>query len=806
MHRILFIVILLTNIIISSTEAQQFPVSGRVLDKQSGEALQFATIRVLKLNKGTTTNVTGDYTIKLSRGNYTVVASFMGYVSDTLQIAVTGIITDVTFRLLQADVHLPPVTVFPGENPAVPIIRQAIKRKKQRAELLKTYEYTAYTKVRVKTTEKLLKTDGNEITLLYSGPDTSAMKLGAIFENQSQGFRKGKLSKEIIVARKQTANLPSYVNTITGGRIMQDFNSESVQFLNRSLTGPLADNGLAYYYYRILDSLAIDSRPVYKLLVTPDDSLDPGFTGELYIAADNFDLLKVVLGINKAADKMGITDSVHLFQQYTAYGNDEIMMPADYRMDIKVNFMNIIKVGFDVNTVLSEYQINQPISDGFFDMAAVTVRTDADKKDSVYWSNMQVIPATTEEILAYKELDSVENAPKTFWQRNSWMSDTWSVGKHHDISAPLGMYNFNRVEGHTLGFSVFANELRDNRLKYSTSWSYGFSDRKWKGELEGEYKFGEYRTTYVQAKVFKKTPFVMDDANYFGNWINGLLTLCLKSESNHYYYSDGFSFKIGSEIFPVLSVSTGFNNHTDKSGVKNTDFSFFRKNDKYKPNERINDLHLNELMLGFQIDFRDYMEDGLQRRRMGSGKGYILISGEYLISDKKLGSEKDFTISRLKINGRIPGFKETSLSYVLEGVYANKGLPWQKMIAMQGGGDGFITDQSFRTFWVNEFFGDRTAELHFNYNFSDTWLRATDISFLKQAGLGLTTFFSAALLSTSNATKQFSSRVSKELLHPLYEAGFGLSYPKFPMSIEFAWRINYREGNRFKIGVNAVMR
>lgn len=587
---------------------------------------------------------------------------------------------------------------------------------------------------------------------------------------------------------------------------MQNFYSESIQFINRNLNGPLADNGLAYYYYRILDSLAIDNRPVYKILVTPDDSLDPGFTGALFITADTYDLLKVELGVNAAADKNGITDSVRIFQQFAAYGNEGIMMPVDYRLDIKINLLGIIKIGFDANTVLSEYALNVPINDGFFDKAVISVKTDADKKDSLYWNSIQMIPATAEEETAYREIDSTENAPKTFWETNSILDDRWALGKHYSITAPVGTYSFNRVAGHSFNVSVAANNILDNRLNTEFHTGYGLQDKRWKGLASAEYKMGEYRTSSVSFRAFRQLLPVLDDGNYSNDWFGALLTLCSKTETNHYYYSDGFSVKLESEVLPVLRLLAGFSNATDRSAKKNTDYSFFRKNVPYKANDAINPMRRNELSLGFQIDFRDYVEDGLYRRRIRADKGFMIFSADYIISDKGLGSERDYQISKTKLYGYIPGFGETGLNFTLDGFYANKGLPWQRMNALQGSGDGIIGDQSFRTFWFNQYFGDRSAEMHLNYNFSDSWLRVTGISFLKSLGIGLNTFVNAALLSTSAESREFSVKQSKEFLHPIYEAGFGVSYPKFPLSFEFTWRLNYREGNPFKVGINAVMR
>ena len=59
--------------------AQKYTLSGFVKDKTSGEDLLGANILIKEINKGTTTNVYGYYSITVPKGEYTVVVSFLGY-------------------------------------------------------------------------------------------------------------------------------------------------------------------------------------------------------------------------------------------------------------------------------------------------------------------------------------------------------------------------------------------------------------------------------------------------------------------------------------------------------------------------------------------------------------------------------------------------------------------------------------------------------------------------------------------------------------------------------------------------------
>lgn len=54
-------------------------ISGTLSDGTSGEELIGATIAIIELNEGTTTNVYGFYSLTVPKGEYTVEMSYIGY-------------------------------------------------------------------------------------------------------------------------------------------------------------------------------------------------------------------------------------------------------------------------------------------------------------------------------------------------------------------------------------------------------------------------------------------------------------------------------------------------------------------------------------------------------------------------------------------------------------------------------------------------------------------------------------------------------------------------------------------------------
>jgi len=781
--------------------AQQLIIKGNITDAQTNQPLSFANIRVESTTLGTSANILGNYELKIPDGNYKLVASFIGYYSDTLEIKSASKDQEINFALNQTKIDLEEIVINPGINPALEIIRKAIDKKKIRNSQLKSYEVEAYTKGIIRTTEDIAA-NSNSVSVGFGGNDTTELIIAGILENHSRNyFEQPDNFKSIVLARKQSANFPPTINTLTGGRLIQNFYENDVNFLGRDLPGPIADNALDYYYYRIENITSQNDNKIYNIHIEPDNSADPGFVGNIFIMDSSFDLIKVNLILNRAANIGGVFDTVNIFQQFDKY--DNIYLPVDYRLFVKANLLGMVRIGFELNTILFEYKINQQIPEEIFNKAIVTVLPEADKIDSTYWLTTPTIPNTTEEQEAYKRIDSLENAPKAFWDDFSFLNTRISLSKNISISAPLAFYHFSRVEGHALDFGVFVNDAFDQRFNSSLQLSYGFSDKKFKQDFSASYLIGKYRTFKIDFSAFNKIKVLFGDSDNYSEFLSTLVTLISKDEFRDYYYSRGFNFGFEGEVFPILKLRAGFSNKTDKSAFVNTDFSFFNKKKTYKTNPLIFPSRINSVNIGFDIDFRDYIEDGYFRRRTSLGRSFILFSGGVTFSNKNIfNSQLDFTTYEFKTYTYLRTFKSASLNLNLYARYTDGSTAYQDLYSLPGNIDIAFNSQTFRTLNLNEIVGDRIITLNFTHDFRDEIFRFLNIPGLKNSEILLSFIFNSAIADVTEKTKLISPHTLKTFKHPFYEAGFGIGQGILPFKLEFMWKLNYRDGNNFRVGLN----
>lgn len=792
----------------AAISAQQFTIKGKVIDITTNQSIPYSNIRVANTNYGTSSTVDGNFQIQLMKGNYKIIISNIGYISDTISIQLNEN-KNLMISLEPTPINLNEITVLPGENPALEILRRVIEAKHERNDKIESYVFRAYTKGIIKTTE-FFNSSGNGVGIEVGSKsgDTSKLKITGIIENESRGyFKKPNLYKDEIIARKQSSNTPSSINIFTGGRLIQNFYNDDIRFFNRPLLSPIADEAIEYYDYFIEDTLAMDNHNVFKIKFEPLKKINPGFVGTLYVEDKTYNLIKLEVGLNDPANPGRIFNSINIIQQFTLHENN-IVMPIDYRINVGGNPFGLFKFGFELNSIFFDYQMNKELDDNFFDMTIVKVNPDADQKDSLYWKSVQTIPNSEEELIAYKKIDSLEAVQKSFWDTFSLLSTSVPVNKNFSISGPLSIYSFNYIEGHTLNFGGDAIHLFEKRMNLSLDLSYGFNDKKFKQEFFGNYFLGDYRTTNFSLRVFNKLTDLFSESIRYNKLTSTLTSLFGKYDFRNYFYTKGFSINVQSQVLPILNLGVGFLNRTDNNAYNNSDFSFFNKKKSYKINQLIYETRINAITASFQIDFRKFIEDGYFRRKINTEPGYIILSGNVLISSSGLlKSSLEFSQFRFSIDGSVPLFASASSRISLLGISSTNSIPYQMLYSLPGNIESASQSFTMRTLSTGEIFGDRSITFSIENNLNDELFRLIGLKFLIDQQLNLSVHFNTALISISKQSKNILPLNIRnasliEFKKPFAEIGFGIGQQLFPFRLEFTWKLNYRGANNFVIGLN----
>jgi len=788
--------------LVSLFAQNKFIISGKITNSKNKLPLPFANVKIIDKPIGTAADSDGVYKFNLKEGKYTFIYSYIGFTSDTISINLKkDIIIDA--QLVSKNLQINEVTITPGINPAIKLIEKTIRQKQNRNSKIESYIFEAYTKGVVRSNKEVKGRPGGRglnVNLFGSEDkkDSTNLKIAGIVENQSKGYFKfPDLYKDEIIARKQTANFPASLNVFTGGRI-KNFYNETLNITGRDIPSPISDYALDYYYYYIEDSLAYDNKKVFQVYFAPDNPNDAGFIGRLFITDKTYDLVKVDVKINSTANPGGLFTKMNIYQQFIPF--EGIYMPVDYRIFGELNFMGIIKLGFEFNSVLNRYEINKKIENSFFDMALVKVIEGADDKDSAYWQSIQTLPVSTEETRAYNKMDSLTNLPFNFWDNFSLLSSKYSLGKNYSISALLGMYGFNKIEGHFISPEFSFSELFNHRLWGKTAVGYGFSDKKLKGKIWLKYLFGILRTGEIELNIYNKLTDLFSGSVQYSKFTSTVLSLINKQEFRDYYYTRGFNVKLKSEVGSYFNLGLGFFNRTDRSAVNNTDFSFFKRDKKFDKNKNIYETRINAISVSLGVDFRKHIEDNYYKRRISRGKSQIFFDGEVTFASKSVGSQINFTIYKLNSFIYLKSFAGTSMAINIDAVYGDNAVPYQLLYAMPGVISKATQPYAFRSVNIGETVGDRALTVNLIYNWQDDLFRAAGLTFLLDLDLTLKTHFNFGYIDVSKKSANILPHKSKVFKYPLMEAGFSIGRKLFPVSLDLTWRLNHFGEKNFIIG------
>ncbi len=496
MHiRIAFLWLLLFPFTVTAI-AQTLRLSGKITDTQ-GHPLPFATVYPEQTTQGTTANGEGAYFLNLKPGTYRMVYRYIGYQTYTQTITLTDQPLTVDVQLKQESLQLAEVTVRPKgkyEDPAYPIIRNAIKKRKFYLEGTSTFACDAYVKGMVRLLKAPKKIMGQDVNI--PGVDSSGKGILYLSESVSKFYFQRPKTKEVLISSKVSGsnNGFSLNNAVSMNQWNFYENLMNPDLNERGFVSPISQNALLFYEYKLIGTSTENGQTVHKIEVIPRHKTDPVFRGFIYIQEGSWRIHATDLLLTRDAGVEAL-DTLSIHQIHIPVAKD-VWMPGTMEFNYRFNVFGFKADGYFIGS-LTGYQMNPPFERGFFTGEILKVEPGSNKKDSAYWRQVRPVPLTAEEITDYTRKDSLSkvweskeyqdsldtknnkfkflNALTGYTYRNSYRN--WSLG----IGSLLNNVQYNTVEGLVLNTDLTYNR-RDEETRKSFSVTnnlrYGFSGRQ----------------------------------------------------------------------------------------------------------------------------------------------------------------------------------------------------------------------------------------------------------------------------------------------------------------------------------------
>ncbi len=459
-------------------------VTGIVIDAQTGEPLPGVAVEYNQSAKlGTVTDIDGYFEIPNIRKVQQVVFSFIGYT--TLRFAQedmprNGKLWEV--KITPETEQLNEVEVIAGENPALRIIKHAIKnREANNPNKYPSYTYRSYNKNVLTYRLDLPDTALNRRDSIQFVKDTLKAKSRHILVIESvteKFFKAPNKEKENIIGTKISGfKHPGFAATPDGIQNFA-FHTNTIPLVNKKFLNPIANGADKHYVYILKDTLYENKDTIFIMDYWPEKGANfEGFKGELSIHTKKWALVHFTA---YPYDK----GKVNLFmEQFYEFLDNKYWFPVQMNFELELEKVPLKNTGAVMigKTFLDSIQIDVSLNDDMFNHLEVDLTKEAAFVDDEFWAKHRTQVLTIKEQETYRQMDSIGDKYKFDALLNGTrkLYDGYIVTGKFDLEFNK-IFAYNQYEGVRLGLGIYTNEKISEKFSVGGYFGYGFRDFNWK--------------------------------------------------------------------------------------------------------------------------------------------------------------------------------------------------------------------------------------------------------------------------------------------------------------------------------------
>ena len=439
-------------------------IMGVVKDSATGEPMPFVNIVFKGTTIGLTSGFDGSYSLETKIPADSLIASFVGYDRQVKAVA-KGKFQYINFSLVPGSYILETVVIKAGENPAEILLRKIIRNKEQNdPDKYDAYQYEAYNKIQI---------DANNITdnfkkrrifrqlqFIFDNVDTSTVN-GKTYlpiflsETLSDVYskRNPKTSIEIIKATKISGIENESVMQFLGDKFQHtNIYDNYIHLFQKNFASPIANFGLSFYKYYLIDSANFDNKWCYKVMFKPRHKQTLTFMGHFWVHDTTFAIRQVEMRIVDDANINFINDLV-IALEYDLIDGKYWLLTKDYI----IGDFNLIEgdnktLGFfgRKTTTYRNYLIDQPKDDNFYSRPVnIVVEDSANLHIDRFWLENRHEELTRDEKTIYFMIDTLKTIPRfnTYIDIIEMVTTGYCEAGYFELGPYASTLSFNAVEG-----------------------------------------------------------------------------------------------------------------------------------------------------------------------------------------------------------------------------------------------------------------------------------------------------------------------------------------------------------------------
>ena len=812
LKKLSFVNVLLFLIFPFVTQAQ-ITFSGHVIDADSKESLSFVSVWVKGTNNAVYTQLDGSFSLSGIKSTDTVQISALGY-KDYEILGRTILKTDMEIVLIPDAIKMDVVTVSPGKNPAIPIVKKAIRnRHENRPDGVKNIELIEY----------------NKLNFSLSGIDSSVFNVGFIRKHADilvktndyddtwniplyfseymtyQKLRENRAPEVQEIVKNQHGS--SFIESDIVTKYIESLNEDmtfygNLRFLQKDFISPIATQALVYYRYYLDDSLTDNGKTYYRLRFKPKNSQDLAFFGYMIIEKESGTLTEIDATLQPTSI-LNFVRKMRLFEKLQLTSNDEwfrrqqkmtvefvpdLVKDTSYRT-INTPITAIKSTTYIIDsTQINDFLVNRVVP-GKFNLR----RSQSVTRDTTFLNQYRPDTLSSLDLITQKaietsnEIGAVKAVNKLL---NMFMYGYLPFG-YIDIGPYLYFVQSNKIEGIRLNLCFRTSEKFHDKMLFGGYLGYGCRNHKFKYGLQYSlrmpskyygalhlkydqniYRIGDFRQPldFVRENVLVQS----DD--------NLLSAVTAQNENEAVYFVKRGVVAYEQQISPNLILKPAYTHaiHYNPPYVPFTDNN----------NDTISQIRTQDISFDIRLSYKEAISNN-HFRRLYIDSRYPVCHLNISQNHYSFNNVSDwYTQLRLVVRHEIL-IGVGRMKYVVEAGMLTKPVPFPLLEVHRGNETGSSGEYYFNHMNYMEFASDAFVNLYAEYGmngffFNKIWL-------LRKLQLRELLTFKACygrMLNDNNSILTLPQNTF-ELNMPYMEAGIGVTNLLKFIRLEYIWRLNY---------------
>ena len=812
LKKLSFVNVLLFLIFPFVTQAQ-ITFSGHVIDADSKENLSFVSVWVKGTNNAVYTQLDGSFSLSGIKSTDTVQISALGY-KDYEILGRAILKTDMEIVLIPDAIKMDVVTVSPGKNPAIPIVKKAIRnRHENRPDGVKNIELIEY----------------NKLNFSLSGIDSSVFNVGFIRKHADilvktndyddtwniplyfseymtyQKLRENRAPEVQEIVKNQHGS--SFIESDIVTKYIESLNEDmtfygNLRFLQKDFISPIAAQALVYYRYYLDDSLTDNGKTYYRLRFKPKNSQDLAFFGYMIIEKESGTLTEIDATLQPTSI-LNFVRKMRLFEKLQLTSNDEwfrrqqkmtvefvpdLVKDTSYRT-INTPITAIKSTTYIIDsTQINDFLVNRVVP-GKFNLR----RSQSVTRDTTFLNQYRPDTLSSLDLITQKAIETSNDigAVKAVNKLlNMFMYGYLPFG-YIDIGPYLYFVQSNKIEGIRLNLCFRTSEKFHDKMLFGGYLGYGCRNHKFKYGLQYSLKmpskyYGALHLKYDQ-NIYRigdfRQPLDFVRENVLVQSDDNLLSaVTAQNENEAVYFVKRGVVAYEQQISPNLILKPAYTHaiHYNPPYVPFTDNN----------NDTISQIRTQDISFDIRLSYKEAISNN-HFRRLYIDSRYPVCHLNISQNHYSFNNVSDwYTQLRLVVRHEIL-IGVGRMKYVVEAGMLTKPVPFPLLEVHRGNETGSSGEYYFNHMNYMEFASDAFVNLYAEYGmngffFNKIWL-------LRKLQLRELLTFKACygrMLNDNNSILTLPQNTF-ELNMPYMEAGIGVTNLLKFIRLEYIWRLNY---------------